>query len=60
MDVAGSYISRDRSFTVSLIAKNIGRQITGYNDGNIEPLPFELQIGLAKKLKHLPFRYSIL
>ena len=60
VDVAGSYISRDRSFTVSLIAKNIGRQITAYEGGNIEPLPFELQIGLAKRLNHLPFRYSIL
>jgi len=60
VDVAGSYISRDRSFTVSLIAKNIGRQLTAYEGGNIEPLPFELQLGLAKKLKHLPFRYSIL
>lgn len=60
VDVAGSYISRDRSFTVSLIAKNIGRQLTAYEGGNIEPLPFELQIGLAKKLKHLPFRYSVL
>ena len=60
VDVAGSYISRDRSFTISLIAKNIGRQITVYQGGNAEPLPFELQLGLAKKLKHLPFRYSIL
>lgn len=60
VDVAGSYISRDRSFTISLIAKNIGRQLTAYEGGNIEPLPFELQLGLAKKLKHLPFRYSIL
>lgn len=60
VDVAGSYISRDRSFTASLIAKNIGRQLTAYEGGNIEPLPFELQIGLAKRLKHLPFRYSIL
>ncbi|MCK4639193.1 MAG: hypothetical protein KAT33_07210, partial [Bacteroidales bacterium] len=25
-----------------------------------EPLPFELQLGLSKRLKHLPFRYSIL
>ena len=60
VDIAGSYISRDRSFTASLIGKNIGRQITTYDGGNIEPLPFELQIGLAKRLKHLPFRYSIL
>jgi len=60
VDVAGSYTSRDRSFTASLIAKNIGRQITAYYGGNIEPLPFELQVGISKRLEHLPFRYSIL
>ncbi len=60
VDVAGSYFSRDRSFTLSLIAKNIGRQLTAYQGGNIEPLPFELQLGLSKRLQHLPFRYSIL
>jgi len=60
VDVAGSYTSRDRSFMASLIAKNIGRQLKAYEGGNIQPLPFELQIGLSKRLKHLPFRYSIL
>jgi hypothetical protein len=60
VDVAGSYISRDKSFVMSLIAKNIGRQLTAYDGGNIEPLPFELQFGLSKRLAHLPFRYSIL
>lgn len=60
VDVAGSYISRDKSFVMSLIAKNIGRQLTAYEGGNIEPLPFELQFGLSKRLAHLPFRYSIL
>lgn len=60
VDIAGSYNSRDGSFTASLIAKNIGRQITAYDGSNIEPLPFELQVGLSKRLKHLPFRYSVL
>lgn len=60
VDVAGSYTSRDKSFVASLIAKNIGRQITTYEGGNAEPLPFELQIGLSKRLKHLPFRYTVL
>lgn len=60
VDVAGSYNSRDNTFTASLIAKNIGRQLKAYQGGNIEPVPFEFQIGIAKRLKHLPFRYSIL
>ncbi len=60
VDIAGSYRSDDRSFTASFIAKNIGRQLKTFNGGNNEPLPFELQLGLSKRLKHLPFRYSVL
>jgi len=60
VDVAGSYVSDDRSFVISLIAKNIGRQLSAYNNGNTESLPFELQLGLSKRLKHLPFRYSLI
>lgn len=58
VDIAGTYSTPD-DFTVSLIARNIGRQLTTYQD-ETEPLPFELQLGLSKKLKHVPFRYSIL
>lgn len=59
VDVAGSYHAQS-GFTASLIARNIGRQLTTYTPGNTEPLPFEIQFGLSKKLKHLPFRYSVL
>jgi hypothetical protein len=58
VDVAGSY-SNKNNFTVSVAARNIGRQLTTYTSGNPEPLPFELQIGLSKRLPHLPFRYSV-
>jgi hypothetical protein len=59
VDVAGSYTSRDNSFNASLIACNIGRQFKQYND-NSEPIPFEIQMGISQRLKHLPFRYSVL
>ncbi len=59
VDVAGSYHARS-GFTASLVARNIGRQLSTYTPGNQEPLPFEIQFGISKKLRHLPFRYSIL
>lgn len=59
VDVAGTYHARS-GFTASLVARNIGRQLSTYTPGNVEPLPFEIQLGLSKKLKHLPFRYSLL
>jgi hypothetical protein len=60
VDVAGSYFSKDELFDASLIFRNIGYQIVAYHSGNHEPLPFEIQGGLSKKFKHIPFRFSAL
>ncbi len=59
VDVSGTYHARS-GFTASLIARNIGRQLTTYTSGNTEALPFEIQLGISKRLEHLPFRYSLL
>lgn len=58
VDVAGSYQNK-HGLTMSLAARNIGRQLSVYTTGEPEPLPFEVQFGISKRLKHLPFRYSI-
>ncbi|MBI9037635.1 MAG: type IX secretion system protein PorQ [Bacteroidales bacterium] len=60
VDIAGTYFNEKHLLTISLIAKNIGLQLKPYYSENTEPLPFELQLGLSKKFKHLPFRYYIL
>jgi hypothetical protein len=60
VDVAGSYYSEEGKFTASLIARNIGVQITPYGNNAREPVPFELQAGLSKGLKHLPLTFSAL
>jgi len=60
VDVAGSYRSEDNNFVASLMLKNMGYQIDPYNNGNHEPLPFEIQAGISQKFRHLPFRYSVL
>lgn len=59
VDVAGTYFNRKRQVAVSLIARNIGRQIVYYTRGNNEPLPFELQLAVSTRPKHIPFRLSI-
>lgn len=54
---------RDSSglFGISLLARNFGRQLTRYADGGPrEPMPFELQVGINKRLRYLPFRFSII
>ncbi len=60
VDVAGSYIHEEAGFTASIIARNIGLQLTSYYSGQTHPLPFELQLGLSQGLKHLPLRFSFL
>ena len=60
VDVAGSYHNPKNNFTMSLIVRNIGAQLKPYRSGNTEPLPFEINFGLSQRLKHLPFRYSVL
>ncbi|MEI6885611.1 MAG: type IX secretion system protein PorQ [Bacteroidota bacterium] len=57
VDVAGTYTATDDVFNASLIFRNIGYQIVPYTTGNHEPLPFQIQIGLSEKLKHIPLRF---
>jgi len=59
-DVAGTYHSAYRNFSASLILRNMGRQIVKYRSDNREPLPFEIQFGMSKKLAHTPIRFSFL
>jgi len=59
VDVAGSYVPNDKT-CVSLLFRNIGRQITTYSSNGVEPLPFEIQLGVSRRLEHLPFRVSAL
>ncbi len=60
VDVAATYHNASKRFTASLMVKNIGRQLSYYTEGNRESLPFEIQLGISKKLKHAPFRFSLL
>ena len=60
LDIAGTYHIEEEILTTSLVFKNIGYQLTSYYDGgDKEPLPFEIQIGVSKKMKHAPFRLSL-
>ncbi len=60
LDAGLNYQSSNRMFSAALVLKNAGSQIKPYNPGNYESLPFDLQIGVSRKLEHAPFRFSIL
>ncbi len=59
LDAGITYNNPDKLFTAALVMKNLGRQISYYHD-HAEPLPFEIQLGVSKKLAHAPFRFSLL
>lgn len=59
-DVAVTYYNPKSNIGVSAIVKNIGVQLTTYVEGaEREPIPFEIQMGVSKRLKHVPIRLSV-
>ena len=60
MDFGVTYSKPQKGFTMAIVLKNLGTQIKPYYKGNYEPLPLDLQFGISKRLKHAPFRVSIL
>ena len=59
VDIAGSYHNEEKRLSLTLLAKNVGFQFCGYEPGNREMLPFDLQFAFSQRLKHLPVRYHI-
>ncbi len=59
VDIAGMYYDKEKEFVFTTVFKNIGTQLKPYYAGNRESLPFEIQMGVSKKLEHLPFRFSL-
>lgn len=57
-DLGAYYQDTSGLFSIGVVLKNMGAQLTSYDDER-EPIPFDFQIGISKRLKHLPFRVSI-
>lgn len=59
MDIGLSYFDEVNQLQVSVVAKNMGTQLSTYNlSGTKEELPFDVQAGISKKLKNAPFQFS--
>ena len=59
-DFGLSIASKSQYTNVSLVARNVGTQITTYyNNGNREPIPFNLSAGISSRLKHAPIIFSV-
>lgn len=58
-DLSLMYHNDSASFSVTLLVKNLGYELTTYN-GQRFGTPLDVQIGITKRLKYLPFRFSII
>lgn len=57
-DIGVLYKDSANQFTASVLAKNMGVQLKKYA-GSAEDLPFDLQIGVTKRLAKAPFGFSL-
>lgn len=58
LDFGVLYTDSAKLFSAALLAKNMGVQLKTYA-GESEDLPFDLQIGITKRLAKAPFGFSI-
>jgi len=58
-DLGVTYTSKDKLFAGALVIRNLGLQIKPYYEQHREKLPLEVQIGISQKLRHAPFRFSV-
>jgi hypothetical protein len=57
IDIGINYYDTASGVDIGAVAKNMGAMITRYNPSNMaEPMPFDLQLGISKRFKHLPLR----
>ena len=60
IDVGLTYHNK-KNFTVSLLAKNYGKQWLAYSPNSAKaPLPSDIQLGFSKKINKAPFRIIVL
>lgn len=58
LDIGVLFSDSLHNFSASILAKNMGFQITNFAREN-EDLPFDLQIGVTKRLQNAPFGISV-
>lgn len=59
MDVGLLYRDTANLFSASLVAKNMGTQLKKYEGTVADDVPFDLQLGISKRLDNAPLGFSI-
>lgn len=59
MDVGLVYSDTSKGLSASVLVKNLGFQLKKYDGTDPDDLPFDLQLGVTKRLKGAPFSFSL-
>jgi hypothetical protein len=59
IDAGAVWRKSDSVVSVGLSIRNLGAMVLNYGNGKSEPLPFQAEIGVNFKPKHMPFRFNI-
>lgn len=57
VDLGVNYFDEAQGLSLSAVARNLGGQIDAY-DEDFEKMPFDLQVGISKKMAMAPLRFS--
>lgn len=60
VDVGATYFNEEKGLTLALLIKNMGGQLTTYDDNDNESIPFEIQYGITKRFKNVPLRVGVI
>ena len=58
-DIGALYYNKETLFSAALSVRNVGFQVSPYEDIR-EDVPLDIQLGISKRLKHLPFRLTVI
>ena len=59
-DIAAMYFDPESRMAITVNLTNAGFLLSDYTENTQGSMPMQFQIGFSKRLKHLPFRYSII
>lgn len=58
VDLGVNYYNPESEFSASFVLRNLGGQVKAFEDKH-ESMPFDVQLGLTKRLAHAPLRLSL-
>ena len=59
LDAGAAYFDSARLLQVSIVAVNMGMQLSKYTGSTGDELPFDMQIGITKRLQNAPIQFSV-